>query len=122
VTGPRIPDRYFGAVVVGAGPCGLAAAISLKKAGLTVRVCDRDCVVSSITQYPAYATFFLDRRKAVVRWSAVRGAGGQAIAARRPGVLPGRGDALRARREAVRGRGVDLTRAWNVPGAHAEAW
>lgn len=46
------------AVVVGAGPCGLAAAISLQRAGLTVRVFDRDCVASSITQYPTYATFF----------------------------------------------------------------
>jgi thioredoxin reductase (NADPH) len=53
----------FGAVVVGAGPCGLAAAISLKKAGLTVRVYDRDCVVSSITQYPPYATFFSTAEK-----------------------------------------------------------
>lgn len=46
------------AVVVGAGPCGLATAISLQKSGYSVRVYDRDCVVSSITQYPAYATFF----------------------------------------------------------------
>ena len=51
------------AVVVGAGPCGLAAAISLKSAGLSVRVFDRDCVVSSITQYPTYATFFSTAEK-----------------------------------------------------------
>jgi thioredoxin reductase (NADPH) len=51
------------AVVVGAGPCGLAAAISLRKAGLSVRVFDRDCVVSSITQYPTYATFFSTAEK-----------------------------------------------------------
>ena len=51
------------AVVVGAGPCGLAAAISLQKAGLSVRVYDRDCVVSSITQYPTYATFFSTAEK-----------------------------------------------------------
>jgi len=49
--------------VVGAGPCGLAAAISLKSAGLSVRVFDRDCVVSSITQYPPYATFFSTAEK-----------------------------------------------------------
>ena len=61
--GPRVGDRVFGAVVVGAGPCGLAAAIALKKAGLSVRVYDRDCVVSSITQYPAYATFFSTAEK-----------------------------------------------------------
>jgi thioredoxin reductase (NADPH) len=58
-TTPSILDT----VVVGAGPCGLAAAISLQKAGLSVRVFDRDCVVSSITQYPAYATFFSTAEK-----------------------------------------------------------
>jgi thioredoxin reductase (NADPH) len=51
---PPDPD----VVVVGAGPCGLAAAISLGKAGFRTRIFDRDCVVSSITQYPTYATFF----------------------------------------------------------------
>jgi thioredoxin reductase (NADPH) len=60
---PRIGDRVFGAVVVGAGPCGLAAAIALKKAGFSVRVYDRDCVVSSILQYPTYATFFSTAEK-----------------------------------------------------------
>jgi len=63
VTAPRTGDRVFGAVVVGAGPCGLAAAISLKKAGLSVRVYDRNCVVSSITEYPTYATFFSTAEK-----------------------------------------------------------
>src|SRR6186713_1968957 len=51
------------AVVVGAGPCGLATAISLKNAGLSVRVYDRDCVVGSILQYPTYATFFSTAEK-----------------------------------------------------------
>ncbi len=45
-------------VVVGAGPCGLAAAISLQKDGLVTRVYDRGCVVNAITQYPLDATFF----------------------------------------------------------------
>ena len=51
------------AVVVGAGPCGLAAAISMQRAGFSVRIYDRDCVVSSITQYPTYATFFSTAEK-----------------------------------------------------------
>ena len=55
--------QVLDAVVVGAGPCGLAAAISLQKAGFSVRVYDRDCVVSSITQYPTYATFFSTAEK-----------------------------------------------------------
>ena len=44
--------------IVGAGPCGLAAAIAMKKAGLDALVFDRSCVVSGITLYPTYMTFF----------------------------------------------------------------
>lgn len=44
--------------VIGAGPCGLAAAISLERAGFPAVVFDRECVASSITHYPPYATFF----------------------------------------------------------------
>jgi thioredoxin reductase (NADPH) len=44
--------------IVGAGPCGLAAAISCQRAGLRSVVFDAECVVSTITQYPTYATFF----------------------------------------------------------------
>ncbi len=50
-------------VVVGAGPCGLAAAISLGQAGFRPVVVDADCVVSSITQYPTYASFFSTAQK-----------------------------------------------------------
>ena len=50
-------------VVVGAGPCGLAVAISLERAGLSTVIFDRACVVSSILQYPTYATFFSTAEK-----------------------------------------------------------
>jgi thioredoxin reductase (NADPH) len=56
--GERGTGGVLDAVVVGAGPCGLAAAVSLQHAGFRTCVFDRDCVVSSITQYPPYATFF----------------------------------------------------------------
>ena len=49
--------------IIGAGPCGLAAAISARAAGLDAVVFDADCVVSSITQYPTYATFFSTAEK-----------------------------------------------------------
>lgn len=45
-------------VIVGAGPCGLAAAIALGRAGLHAEVLERGCVVSGIASYPTYMTFF----------------------------------------------------------------
>src|SRR5215218_10610976 len=50
-------------LVVGAGPCGLAAAISAQRAGLRARVLDAGCVVSTITQYPYYVKFFSTAEK-----------------------------------------------------------
>ena len=44
--------------IVGAGPCGLAAAIAARKAGLSAVVFDRGCLVSGIVGYPTYMTFF----------------------------------------------------------------
>lgn len=45
-------------VVVGAGPCGLAAAIAARRAGMTAVIFDRGCLVQGLTQYPTYMTFF----------------------------------------------------------------
>ena len=50
-------------LIVGAGPCGLAAAISAQRAGLKARVLDANCVVSTITQYPYYVNFFSTAEK-----------------------------------------------------------
>jgi len=50
-------------VIIGAGPCGLAAAISGMRAGLSVDVIDAHSVVSTITQYPYYITFFSTAEK-----------------------------------------------------------
>ena len=44
--------------IVGAGPCGLAAGIAAKRAGLDAVLFDRACVVSGIAGYPTYMTFF----------------------------------------------------------------
>ena len=45
-------------LVIGAGPCGLAAAIASQRAGLSAQVLDAGPVVNTITQYPYYVSFF----------------------------------------------------------------
>src|ERR1035441_7266993 len=44
--------------VVGAGPCGLAAAVALEEAGIPAIGFDRWSVASAIARYPTYLTFF----------------------------------------------------------------
>jgi thioredoxin reductase (NADPH) len=45
-------------VVVGAGPCGLAAAIACQQRGLSVVAIERSCLVSGIASYPTEMVFF----------------------------------------------------------------
>lgn len=46
------------AVVVGAGPTGLACGIELKRRGLKVRLFDKGCLTNSLYNYPTNMTFF----------------------------------------------------------------
>jgi len=50
-------------VIVGGGPCGLAAAISAKRAGLKCAVIEGSAVVSTIAHYPTYVRFFSTAEK-----------------------------------------------------------
>ena len=50
-------------LIVGAGPCGLAAAISAMRAGLRAVVLDAHVVASTITHYPTYVRFFSTAEK-----------------------------------------------------------
>lgn len=59
--GVRLP-----VVVVGAGPCGLAAAAALEKAGHSTIVFDRGCLASSVASYPYYMTFFSTAEKIAI--------------------------------------------------------
>jgi thioredoxin reductase (NADPH) len=45
-------------VIVGGGPCGLAAAVSAQRAGLNPIVIESGVVVSTIAAYPIYVRFF----------------------------------------------------------------
>src|SRR6476620_9537379 len=99
------PPRDLDLLIVGAGPCGLAAAISAQRAGLTARVLDAGSVVSTITQYPYYVGFFSTAEKLSLGGGPFVVARGKT--ARRARVLPGDHPALPARCAAVRARDVD---------------
>jgi thioredoxin reductase (NADPH) len=53
-------------LIIGAGPCGLAAAITAQRAGLSAVVVDAHSVVSTITQYPYYVRFFSTAEKLAI--------------------------------------------------------
>src|SRR6185503_1417242 len=53
-------------VIVGGGPCGLAAAISAQRAGLRPLVLEAEVVVSTIAAYPTYARFFSTAEKLAI--------------------------------------------------------
>lgn len=46
------------AIIIGAGPCGLSAAIELKKVGIEPLILEKGCLVNSVYHYPLSMTFF----------------------------------------------------------------
>jgi thioredoxin reductase (NADPH) len=50
-------------LIVGGGPCGLAASISGQRAGLRTVVVEAEVVVSTIAHYPTYVRFFSTAEK-----------------------------------------------------------
>lgn len=51
------------AIIVGAGPCGLAAAIALKEIGKNPLIIEKGNVVNAIYNYPTHQTFFSTSEK-----------------------------------------------------------
>jgi thioredoxin reductase (NADPH) len=49
---------HFDVLVIGAGPTGMACAIDAQRAGFTVALVDKGCLVNSLFHYPANMTFF----------------------------------------------------------------
>ncbi|NOV03007.1 YpdA family putative bacillithiol disulfide reductase [Paenibacillus planticolens] len=45
-------------IVIGAGPCGLSAAIALQREGLSPLLIEKNCIVNAIYLYPTYLQFF----------------------------------------------------------------
>ncbi len=54
------------AVVIGGGPCGLAASVALQRAGLSNLIIERTCLVSGIASYPTEMTFFSTAEKIAI--------------------------------------------------------
>ena len=50
--------QRYDAIVVGAGPTGLACGIELKQRGVSTVLIDKGCVVNSIYNYPTHMVFF----------------------------------------------------------------
>ncbi len=55
---PQSGEDRFDAIVVGAGPTGLACGIELQKRGLKTVLFDKGCVVNSLYHYPTNMVFF----------------------------------------------------------------
>ncbi len=55
---PMLEPGSADVAIVGAGPCGLAAAIALRRSGLHAVALDASCIVSTVASYPTYMTFF----------------------------------------------------------------
>lgn len=51
------------AIIIGAGPCGLSAAIHLQRLGLEVLLIEKGSIVNSIHRYPTHQTFFSSSMK-----------------------------------------------------------
>jgi thioredoxin reductase (NADPH) len=52
------PANSLDVLVIGAGPTGMASAIEAKRAGFSVALVDKGCLVNSLFHYPANMVFF----------------------------------------------------------------
>ncbi|MEI5907164.1 YpdA family putative bacillithiol disulfide reductase [Bacillus spongiae] len=57
---------YQDCIIVGGGPCGMAAAISLKEIGLNPLIIEKGNIVNSIYHYPTHQTFFSSSEKLAI--------------------------------------------------------
>lgn len=58
--------EYVDALIIGGGPCGLSAAIELKKSGLETIVIEKGNIVNAIFNYPTHQTFFSTSEKLAI--------------------------------------------------------
>ena len=91
-------DQQIDVVVVGAGPCGIAAGAAAQQAGLSTVLFDRGCVTQSILGYPYYMTFFSTAEKLEIA----------GVPFTIPDSKPNRREALSYYRRVVRAHGLDV--------------
>ncbi len=58
--------KYYETIVVGAGPCGLAAAIHLEQNNIEYLVIEEGNIVNAIYNYPTHQTFFSSSEKLAI--------------------------------------------------------
>ena len=95
---PAMSDQHIDVVVVGAGPCGIAAGAAAQQAGLSTVLFDRGCVTQSILGYPYYMTFFSTAEKLEIA----------GVPFTIPDSKPNRREALSYYRRVVRAHGLDV--------------
>ncbi|WP_209122561.1 YpdA family putative bacillithiol disulfide reductase [Alkalihalobacillus sp. BA299] len=98
-------------IIVGGGPCGLAAAISLIDQGYNPLVIEKDNIVSSIYRYPTHQTFFSTSEKLEI-------GGVPFVTVERK---PKRNQALSYYREVVKRKGIRVNAFEQVTGVKKRA-
>ncbi len=91
-------DAPVDLAIVGAGPCGLAAASAARTGGVSATVFDRGFITDSLVHYPPYMTFFSTAEKLEIEGVPFILASGK----------PSRRDALVYYRRVVRHFGLDV--------------
>lgn len=58
--------KYIETIIIGAGPCGLSAAIELQSRGLDHLIIEKGNIVEAIYNYPTHQTFFSSSEKLAI--------------------------------------------------------
>ena len=58
--------KYFETIIIGAGPCGLAAAVELERNDMDYLVLEAHNIVNAIYNYPTHQTFFSSSEKIAI--------------------------------------------------------